>query len=121
MSVLILDQNSIASLAKHIESNINAKYFSNMTWLEIADALYSFNATVYNRRYNQDTLLHPTFSYPSRASLTQHFKWVLSWLYQCAEDGYDNHPLYKAMEELSKSIAIDIISNTDDYINASWT
>ena len=103
---------------------------------KIFNALYSLNVRAVNGRYNnneQETIEKPT-QYPViyhpkdygnghdiiRPWHYQLLKTLQCFIYQCCEDATINDPLYKALEELEKTIAFYIVQNQDAYYNAQW-
>ena len=103
---------------------------------KIFNALYSLNVKAVNGRYNDNepetiekptqypTLYHPR-DYANGHDIIKpwHYKLLKTlqcFIYQCCEDATINEPLYKALEELEKTIAFYIVQNQDDYVNAPW-
>ena len=50
----------------------------------------------------------------------QALKNLQCWLYQCSEGDVPEHPLFKALESMSNSIAHAIVVEMDEYDKAEW-
>lgn len=103
---------------------------------KIFNALYSLNVKAVNGRYNDNEpetiekptqypiLYHPK-DYGNGHDIIKpwHYKLLKTlqcFIYQCCEDATINEPLYKALEELEKTIVFYIVQNQEEYTAAPW-
>lgn len=116
-----------------IQSPNGGGTFNRMTCDELealgAEMLY-FNACATSTRYKTK----PTSELPGtigekyddfklelrNVSLVEGYKALNCYTYQCAEDGWVDHPFYKEMERIEFRVAHRIVSGLPEYESAAW-
>lgn len=85
--------------------------------------LVDHNTSAYNYRYPHMTVTPVYYTFISGKTYhpAECVKACNCWLYQCAEsDALMNHPLFKEVEMIARSLAVDIVCTLPEYKNFHW-
>ena len=139
MSAYVLDQEQIEKLTQVVESAITYHYYLRPETMEmfgkysgdlhaVYRMLYITNLKAVNGRYGTDDKTFPKyrglrpvkFDVLTPEQLRSYCRTFQCYLYQISEDPIDVTPLYYALQDVYKTLAITAVSRQNERENAAW-
>jgi|SRR4051794_66699 hypothetical protein len=89
---------------------------------KIGARLFKLNAAAVNARYPSEPQKAPRFRYRPLGQVQdyEHYRALSCLLYQCSEGNVPNTQLYRAVNDLARSIASDIAERVARNCGAPW-
>jgi hypothetical protein len=112
-------------LISDLEKAIGMNLKNGRDFAELGQRMFALNCEAVNQRYGPDSAKDfRTLDYAYRVEMVmtpyQALARLKCWLYQCSEGNVPETPLYKAMEQVSYEMAMQIVTRTPQYDAAGW-
>ncbi len=89
---------------------------------KLADAMHVLNLGAVLYRYPNGPAMLGSFGgfRQEHADKVQVLKSLCCWLHQCTEGDFDQRPLYRAMQDLQRRLAVELVSESKAWELAEW-